>query len=75
MYKEQIIEMKRSLEGSSGNAAPKWQHVKEVERSITPKDLETINFVGCIHIMIWSMERWEASWVEKACCTQLWKFD
>ncbi len=67
--------MKHSLEGSNGHAVPKQRHVKEVERNVTPKDLETINFVGCMHRMIWFVERWEASWVEKACFTQLWKFD
>jgi hypothetical protein len=49
--------MKHSLEGSNVNATPKQWHVKEVERSIIPKDLETINFVECMHGMIWSMER------------------
>jgi hypothetical protein len=49
--------MKHSLEGSNGHAVPKQRHVKEVERNVTPKDLETINFVGCMHRMIWFVER------------------
>jgi hypothetical protein len=35
VYKEQIVEMKHNLEGSSVNVAPKRWRVKEVERSIT----------------------------------------
>jgi hypothetical protein len=49
--------MKHNLEGRSVNAAPKWRRVKEVERSIIPKDLEMINFIGCMHGMIRFLER------------------
>jgi hypothetical protein len=34
-YKEQIVEIKHSLEGNSVKFAPKQWHVKEIERSIT----------------------------------------
>lgn len=56
MYKEQFVKMKHNLEGNNVNATPKQWCVKEVENSITPKDPK-INFVGCMHNMIWSMER------------------
>jgi hypothetical protein len=75
LYKEQIIKMNHSLEGSNANAILKWRHVKEVERTITPKDLETINFIRRMHGMIWFVEKREASWVKKADFIQLRKFD
>jgi hypothetical protein len=75
LYKEQIAKMKHNLEGSNGNVAPKQQCVKEVERSITPKDLEMVNFIAYMHEMTWSMEKRKASWVEKVGLTQFWKFD
>jgi hypothetical protein len=67
--------MKHNLEGSNANAIPKWRCVKEVERNIILEDLETINFVGCMHHMIWFVEKQEANWVEKTNLTQLRKFD
>jgi hypothetical protein len=57
IYKEQIREMKHSLERNSVNVVPKRQHVKEMERNITPKDLEMINFVECMHGMIRFVEK------------------
>jgi len=72
---EQIVEMKRNLEGNNANATPKWRCVKEVEGSIILEDLEIFNFVKCMHNMNWFEEKQKANWVEKVSLTQLWKFD
>jgi hypothetical protein len=37
-----------------------------LEKPIEPKDLEMINFIGCMNGMIWAMEKQEAQWVKKA---------
>jgi hypothetical protein len=49
--------------------------VKELEKLIELKDLETIDFISCIHNMIWAMEKWETQWVEKARFIHICKFN
>jgi hypothetical protein len=49
--------------------------VKELEKSIESKDLEMINFVSCMHDMIWVMEKQETQWVKKARLIHMRKFD
>jgi hypothetical protein len=39
--------------------------VKELENPIKSKDLETINFIGYMHNMIWVIEKQEAQWAKK----------
>ncbi len=75
MFKTQIVEMKRTPKKTNILAISKHQWVKELEKLIELKDLETIDFIGCIHNMIWAMEKWEMQWVEKARLIHICKFN
>jgi hypothetical protein len=75
LFKTHIIEMKQTLEKVNVPTTSKRQQVKELENLIEPKDLEMINFVNCMHDMIWVMEKQEAQWVEKVEFTHMRKFD
>ncbi len=75
MFKTQIIEMKRTLEKVNIPTISKCRRVKELEKPIELKDLETINFVDCMHDMIWVMEKRETQWVKKGGFIHMCKFD
>jgi hypothetical protein len=49
--------MKWTLEKANVPFVSKHRWVKELEKSIELKDLEMINFVDCMHGMIWAMEK------------------
>jgi hypothetical protein len=55
--------------------ASNYRRVKELENLIELKDLEMINFVDCMHDMIWAMEKQEAQWAKKARLIHMHKFD
>jgi hypothetical protein len=57
LFKTHIIEMKRTPKKVNVPTTSKRQQVKELENLIEPKDLEMINFVDCMHNMIWVMEK------------------
>jgi hypothetical protein len=50
------VEKKHILEVDDIFAILKWKRVNELDNSITPKDLNTINFAKCMHDMKWAME-------------------
>ncbi len=60
MFKTHIVKMKCNLEKANTPTNSKRRRVKELEKLIELKDLETINFVNCMHNMIWVMEKREA---------------
>jgi hypothetical protein len=46
-----------------------------LEKLIELKDLETINFVDCMHGVIWAMEKWKVQWAEKKWLIHMHKFN
>jgi hypothetical protein len=52
--------MKWTLKKANTLVVSKHQRIKELEKPIESEDLETINFVRCMHDMIWVMDNHEA---------------
>ncbi len=57
--------MKQTPEKANIPTISKHWWVKELENPIKSKDLETINFIGYMHNMIWVIEKQEAQWAKK----------
>jgi hypothetical protein len=47
--------MKHDMEESNGGATSKQRQIRELEKLPTPKELGTINFLGCMHGSIWTL--------------------